>query len=198
MRRVLALSRLALSLSGPAAAQVQTKAYAPEDLTVLREEDQIRVIAKEYMDQSGNRDIPDDQLDFYLDQIDSGWTFTQIREDIARSLRGGDGWDRDDYDDYGRPGNGYGWGPPVNGSGRVVRCESIDQRPRECATGFRSRATIVRQHSRTRCVENQNWGQRPGAVWVNRGCRAEFAETGSAYAEGSGYTVTCVSNYGRH
>jgi hypothetical protein len=200
MRRAFALSLLALSLSAPVSAQVQPKAYAPEDLTILREEDQIRVIAKEYMEQSGNREIPDDQLDFYLDQIDSGWTFGQIKEDIARSLRGGRDWDRDDYDRYDddRPGNGYGWGPPVTGAGRVVRCESIDQRPRECATQFRRRAAIVRQHSRTRCVEGQNWGQRPGMVWVNRGCRAEFAETGGAWDGGTAYSVTCTSNYERY
>lgn len=198
MRRALALSLLALALSAPAAAQFQNKAYAPEDLSILREEDQIRVIAKEYMDQSGNREIPDDQLEFYLDQIDSGWTFTQIKEDIARSLRDDHGWDRDDYDQYARPGNGYGWGPPVAGAGTVVRCESIDQRPRQCPTNFRMRAVIVRQHSRTRCIEGQNWGQQPGMVWVNRGCRAEFAESGSAYGPEARYTVTCVSNYERY
>ena len=204
MRRNLTPLFLALCLAAPAAmAQtVVPKAYAPEDLSILNEDDQARVIAKEYMDQSGNRQIPDDQLEFYLDQIDSGWSFSQIKADIARSLRGGSvndgGWNggRPGYRDD-RPGNGVGWGPPVAGSGRVVRCESVDQRARECATGFRGRATIVRQHSRTQCIENRNWGQRPGMVWVNRGCRAEFAETGGAWS-GSEYSVTCASNYDRY
>ncbi len=206
MRSTLIPILISLCLAAPAAmAQVVPKAYAPEDLSILNEQDQARVIAKEYMDQSGNRQIPDDQLEFYLDQIDSGWTFSQIKEDIARSLRGegrvgDDGWrgGRPGYD--GRPGNNYGWGPPVTSAGRVVRCESINERPRECATGFRGRATIVRQHSRTQCIEGRNWGQRPGMVWVNRGCRAEFAETSGGWdnSQYNTYSVTCASNYDRY
>ncbi len=40
----------------------------------------------EYADQSSGRRLPDDQLEFYLDQIDSGWTFSRIKQDIAESL----------------------------------------------------------------------------------------------------------------
>ena len=70
MRSTLIPILMALCLAAPAAmAQVSPKAYAPEDLNILDERDQARVIAKEYMDQSGNRQIPDDQLEFYLDQV---------------------------------------------------------------------------------------------------------------------------------
>lgn len=197
--RPLPLLLLALCLAVPAAgAQVLPKAYAPEDLSVLREDDRARVIAKEYQDQTGGRRIPDDQLEFYLDQVESGWTFSAIKADIARSL-GGPGTSRPGYGTQ-RPGNGVGWGPPVSGVGPVVRCESVNERPRECATNFRSRARIVRQHSRTECVEGRTWGQRPGAIWVNRGCRAEFAETQGGW-DGSDYdrySVTCSSTNDRY
>ena len=33
---------------------------------------------------------------------------------------------------------------------------------------------LARQLSVTRCVENQNWGQRRRMLWVTDGCRAEF------------------------
>lgn len=42
----------------------------------------------------------------------------------------------------------YGGG----GSDRVVRCESNDNRYRECATGSRGRVELLRQLSSTRCM----------------------------------------------
>ena len=58
--------------------------------------------------------------------------------------------------------------------GQTIRCESNDNRQRVCTTGWRD-ARLVRQLSRTNCVEGQNWGSRNGQVWVTHGCRAEFA-----------------------
>ena len=60
---------------------------------------------------------------------------------------------------------------------QTVRCESNDNRTRQCQTGWRD-AQLVRQLSRTRCVEGQNWGSRNGQIWVSNGCRAEFAAAG--------------------
>lgn len=67
-------------------------------------------------------------------------------------------------------GGGYGYG---NG---VVRCESRDNRTRECplATGRRGDVRLVRQLSSTPCIEGQTWGRTRTGVWVTRGCRAEF------------------------
>src|SRR5688572_3209722 len=131
MLRFLAGVVLSLSLTAVAAeSRTVPKAYAPENLSQLSEGDQARVISLEYQDQSDGRRIPDDQLKFYLDQVDSGWGFSRIKADIATSLNGqpgNGGWNSAG----GKPGNG----PP--GSGQVVRCESVDQRSRECQTGFR-------------------------------------------------------------
>lgn len=53
-----------------------------------------------------------------------------------------------------------------------VRCESHGDKTQQCPIDGQAR--LVRQLSVTRCVEDDNWGQARGAVWVTRGCRAEF------------------------
>ncbi|WP_434027461.1 DUF3011 domain-containing protein [[Pseudomonas] boreopolis] len=101
---------------------------------------------------------------------------------------------------------GGGWGGDGGWSGGnrgTIRCESNDQRQRVCNTGWRS-AVLVRQLSSTRCIEGRNWGSRNGTVWVNDGCRGEFAEGrgwgggggGGGWGPGGGsdYFVTCSSN----
>jgi hypothetical protein len=177
----LLLLALTLSTAGAAAQTVSPGAYAPDDLSVLKESDQVRVISREYFDQSRGRTIPGDQLEFYLDQIDSGWRFGDIRSDIARSLRGE------------RPGAGGGWQDGDGDPSRIVRCESIDERHGECRTGFHGRAELVKQLSRAQCIEGRSWGQRPGTVWVDHGCRAEFAET-RGWSADPNYTVSCSSH----
>lgn len=77
------------------------------------------------------------------------------------------------YDRHG----GYNDGP--------VRCESIKNRTQQCRIDGRPR--LVRQLSKTRCVEGQNWGHARGGVWVSNGCRAEFiAEGGRGHGNGHG------------
>ena len=78
--------------AGSAFAQIAPKAYAPENLRTLSVQDQTRVISLEYSEQSRGRRIPDDQLRFYLDQVNrSNWTFSRIKQDIAQSLGGNSG-----------------------------------------------------------------------------------------------------------
>ena len=177
--------------AAPAQAQAGARAYAPEDLRELRVSDRIRVLEKEYSEQSGGRRLPDDQLDFYLDQIESGWTFSRIKSDMAQSLRGSGGWN--DGNQGGYPGGGN--------NNRAVRCESVNDRYRECTTNFRSRAELGRTFSRASCRENYSWGQRRGTVWVSRGCRAEFVESRSGWGPGrpeTNYNVTCSSDDDRY
>lgn len=154
-----------LALSAPAMAQVQTRAYAPEDLRTLSYNDQVRVIRQEYLEQSGGRRIADDQLRFYIDQVNrSNWRFSDIKRDIAKSL-GGDVY------------------PPGGGSGNAIRCESTDNRNRTCPTPWRGYSRLSRQLSKTRCVEGQNWSSRNGEVSVWGGCRAEFVSGGNGGAQ---------------
>lgn len=99
-------------------------------------------------------------------------------------------------------GGGYGNG---NGGGndRTFRCESGDGRYRQCAAEGRGRIRLVRQLSNAPCVEGRTWGSERGGVWVDRGCRAEFASgggwgggnwNGGRPDDGYGQTIRCESS----
>lgn len=157
------------ALSAPAMAQMQTRAYAPEDLRTLSYNDQVRVIRQEYLDQSGGRRIADDQLRFYIDQVNrSNWRFSDIQRDIAKSLSGSVG--------------------PIPGG--AIRCESPDNRSRVCSTPWRGPSRLSRQISDTRCVEGNNWSSQNGQITVWSGCRGEFVQ---GFGGGEAGTVRCES-----
>ena len=97
--------------------------------------------------------------------------------------------------------------------GARFSCESNDGRYRECRVDTRQGVQLVRQTSRTQCVEGQSWGITRNGVWVDRGCRAEFVVGGAGYGNngyGNGYgyggnnsyyrngAVLCESPRGRH
>lgn len=104
-----------------------------------------------------------------------------------------------------------GWGDAgVGNNGQVFRCESRDNRYRECANNSRARARLVRQLSDAPCIEGRTWGSSRGGVWVDRGCRGEFASgrgngwgNGGNWGNGPGYgggpvqTIRCESDEGR-
>lgn len=104
----------------------------------------------------------------------------------------------DDY--YGNQGNGSGYG-----YGSTVRCESNDGRIRRCSINGRGRAQLVRQLSRSACIEGRTWGSDSGSVWVSQGCRAEFTVNRGNYGgnwgnSGYGYgnqLFRCESRDGR-
>lgn len=71
-----------------------------------------------------------------------------------------------------------------------VTCESTDQRQVSCDMDTRGTVEVVRQISRTRCEQGQNWGLSRHSVWVNGGCRAVFRNTSrAAYTAPSGDTL---------
>jgi hypothetical protein len=160
---VILLFLAGLLASGTARAETYDHSYASDDLGRLSVGQQVRTIEDEYRAQSDGRRIPDDQLDFYLDQVrTSHWDLGQVHDDIAQSLRGNEG--------------GY-WRPPSSGwDQREVICTSLDRQYRECPTPFRGPARLSSQISSARCVEGRNWGSRPGLIWVAEGCRARFVE----------------------
>ena len=160
----------------PAYAQAAGRAYAPEDLWNLNTADQTRVISLEYSEQSNGRQIPGDQLRFYLDQVRlSRWTFSQVKQDIAKSL-----------------GNtGGGWRPPGPDL-QTIRCESTDGRTRTCLTPWGGQSRLVRQLSNSACLEGRSWFDSAGRITVTQGCRGEFAR-----ASGRRVTVQCESHDGR-
>ncbi|QIL20730.1 DUF3011 domain-containing protein [Thermomonas sp. HDW16] len=64
--------------------------------------------------------------------------------------------------------SGYGYG------GQIFRCESNDGRTRECAANTRSGVQLVRQLSKSACIQGRTWGYGRNGIWVSDGCRAEF------------------------
>ncbi|MFC3551616.1 DUF3011 domain-containing protein [Lysobacter cavernae] len=156
----LLLAACLAGLATPVAAQ--QRAYAPENLRTLSHSDQVRVISLEYQEQSRGRRIPDDQLRFYLDQVNrSSWGFSRIKSDIAQSLGNGGG-------------NG-GVQPPYPNPGQTLRCDSNDGDTKRCTPPWRGPSRLVRQVSKNPCVENRTWNSQDGLIMVWKGCRGEFA-----------------------
>jgi hypothetical protein len=56
----------------------------------------------------------------------------------------------------------------------TVRCESKDGHRRRCSFDGPGRVTLEKQLSITACTEGESWGWRPGEIWVDDGCRADF------------------------
>ena len=93
-------------------------------------------------------------------------------------------------------------------SGQTVRCDSNDNRYRQCAADTRRGVRLLRQYSKTACVEGRNWGYDRSGVWVDGGCRAEFALAGGGWGgggggwngggHGGGSGVRCDSNDNRY
>lgn len=158
------------ALAAPATAQIQARSYATEDLRTLSRDDQARVIRQEYLEQSGGRRIADDQLRFYLDQVNrSDWRFSDIKRDIAESLVGSTGPAPD----------------------MAIRCESTDNRRRDCPTPWYGPSRLTRQLSGTPCIEGRNWSSQNGGITVWSGCRGEFAQ---GWGGGSEFgTIRCES-----
>ena len=83
----------------------------------------------------------------------------------------------------------------------TVVCESKNGRRNRCAADTLGQITMERQLTRSaRCVEGRTWGYDSSAIWVDRGCRAEFliADNSGTYRERGPSqamrTVVCESN----
>ncbi len=75
------------------------------------------------------------------------------------------------------PGNGY-YPPPSGGGNNVITCSS-NNGGRVFCNGNTSRGVrLVNQRSGSPCIQGQTWGYNNRGVWVDRGCRADFAMGG--------------------
>jgi hypothetical protein len=86
----------------------------------------------------------------------------------------------------------------------TVVCESKDGRRHRCAADTLGQVTLGRQLTRdNRCLEGRSWGYDSKAIWVDRGCRAEFLiadNAGTARNRGPSQamqTLVCESNSSR-
>ena len=150
---------------------------------------QIQLIEQEYARQNNGSMIPDNQLEYYIDQSNAGWSMSQISQDMANS--------RTQY-------TNNNWRPRDGWIQREVICSSENSQYRECPAPFRGTAVITQQISASACIEGQSWGNKPGAVWVNKGCRARFgivANTGNNNGNNyptDNHIVVCQSNRNRY
>ena len=88
-------------------------------------------------------------------------------------------------DSYGGP--GYG-GPGYGGGGATISCSSDDGNRHYCNVGSGGRIRLVQQKSQSPCQEGYSWGQDGRGVWVDHGCRADFASGGGGWnGNGNGY-----------
>ncbi len=79
---------------------------------------------------------------------------------ILGGLRGG----RDRDDDRGRDTNG-----------RTITCSSDDGERHHCSVDTSRGVQLVNQRSGSPCVEGRSWGYDRRSIWVDKGCRADFA-----------------------
>lgn len=95
---------------------------------------------------------------------------------IGAALLANKNKDRDDrydngYNDgYYGPGYGGGYNPQ-----NTFRCESTGGRQVYCPIPRRGHVEVYRQVSNARCQYGVTWGVDGRNVWVNNGCRADFA-----------------------
>ena len=91
--------------------------------------------------------------------------------------------------------------PPV--AGQTIRCESINNQYQICRTPWQGHSRLVRQLSSTAspCVEDTTWQSQQGQVFVNQGCRAEFAPVqggGPGVVPPGQTSIRCQSSSSRH
>jgi hypothetical protein len=108
------------------------------------------------------------------------WVDRGCRAEFAlNSYRGNGG-----YGGYGRNRDyGYGGNYPPNGGrdsgygnySSTMRCDSDDMRRHWCSVDTRGGVQLLRQRSDAACIEGRTWGYDRRGIWVDRGCRAEFA-----------------------
>ena len=63
----------------------------------------------------------------------------------------------------------------VPASAKRLVCESVNGNRRECTVEGLRGAGLVQQTSEAACILNRTWGYGSEGIWVDRGCRAEFA-----------------------
>ena len=58
---------------------------------------------------------------------------------------------------------------------QTIYCASDDMRRNFCNADTRGGARIIRQRSESDCIYGRTWGFDQRGIWVDRGCRADFA-----------------------
>ena len=85
----------------------------------------------------------------------------------------------------------------------AITCESRSGERQVCRADTSGGVSIRRQFSSTDCVQGRNWGYTRNSIWVDNGCRAEFAvnNTNGRYNNGgsnNGYNDNRYDNNNRN
>ncbi|MCU1293747.1 MAG: hypothetical protein JWP08_2597 [Bryobacterales bacterium] len=94
-----------------------------------------------------------------------------------------------------------------------ITCSSDNGGRQYCNADTRNGVVLVNQLSQSRCVQGRTWGFDRRGIWVDRGCRAEFALGRGGNRPGRGYDpggregrpgyggnvqiITCASDNGK-
>ncbi|MBN5028669.1 DUF3011 domain-containing protein [Stenotrophomonas maltophilia] len=97
------------------------------------------------------------------------WVTQGCRAEFVGEYRRGGGWGGNGGGWGNGNGNGNGWG-----GGDVVTCHSNGHRQEYCDARIRRGVRLIRQDSRSACIEGQSWGWDRRGIWVSDGCRAQF------------------------
>ena len=96
--------------------------------------------------------------------------------------------------------------PPPDRDNRIISCSSDDGGRHYCHADTRRGVLLVRQRSGSPCSEGSTWGYDERGIWVDRGCRADFAIKDRDHEPGHDHdghgkegveTITCSSDDGR-
>lgn len=84
---------------------------------------------------------------------------------------------------------------------RVITCSSDNGRRNFCPADTQRGVQLIKQRSGSPCVQDRTWGWDRRGIWVDRGCRADFAlgRRGGGNYPGRPVvqTITCSSDNGR-
>ncbi len=78
-----------------------------------------------------------------------------------------------------------------------VYCASDDMRRHYCSVDTRGGVELMRQRSDASCIAGRTWGYDNRGIWVDRGCRADFALS-NRYRSGGGYGGYGNGGYGNY
>jgi len=65
--------------------------------------------------------------------------------------------------------------PPPPHGGRMITCSSNNGKRNYCSADTRGGVRMVNQRSGSACIQGRTWGFDGRGIWVDHGCRADFA-----------------------
>lgn len=81
----------------------------------------------------------------------------------------------------------------------TVKCSSDDGGRNYCKADTSNGVTLARQISGAACQQGYSWDYDNGGIWVDHGCRGEFALSAGPSSDVPGRSITCSSDDGgRH